>query len=71
MSRMHTDEFVWLRGGYVVSRKPKGRGEFVMSNCPLLIENDMPKFDIVLHDHGAARHMQAVRLNHDIICWEA
>lgn len=71
MSRRLTDEFVWLRGGRVASRKPKGQGEFVMSSCPLLIESDRPKFDITMHHQGAERHMQAVRFNHDIVCWEA
>ncbi len=72
MSRMQTDEFVWLHGGRVESRKPKGKGEFVMSNSPLLIaETDIPKFDITMRHQGVERHMQAVKVNNDIIYWEA
>ncbi len=71
MSRMQTDEFIWLRGGRVASRKPKGKGEFVMSNCPLLVEPDVLKFDITMCSQGVERHMQAVRVNNDIVCWEA
>ncbi|EGR2496716.1 hypothetical protein VCSRO55_0716 [Vibrio cholerae] len=72
MSRMQTDEFVWLHGGRVISRRPKGKGELVMSNSPLLIVDDeLAKFDIIMNDHGVERHMQAVRLNNSIIYWEA
>ncbi|MEZ8042575.1 hypothetical protein AB6C46_00285 [Vibrio sp. 10N.237.312.C02] len=72
MSRRETDEFFWLRGGRVASRKPKGKGEFVMSDRPLLIvDADMAKFDINMNCQGIERHMQAVKLNHSIIYWEA
>lgn len=72
MCRMKTDEFVWLHGGRVISRRPKGKGELVMSNSPLLIVDDeLVKFEITMNDRGVERHMQAVRLNNSIIYWEA
>ncbi|ENI8048345.1 hypothetical protein ABZW77_001916 [Vibrio cholerae] len=72
MSRMQTDEFVWLHGGRVISRRPKGKGELVMSDSPLLIvDADVKKFDINMCSQGIERHMQAVRLNNSIIYWEA
>ncbi|EGQ8442808.1 hypothetical protein GTW15_07395 [Vibrio cholerae] len=72
MSRMQTDEFVWLHGGRVISRRPKGKGELVMSDSPLLIVDvDVKKFDINMNCQGIERHMQAIRLNNSIIYWEA
>jgi len=72
MSRMQTDEFVWLHGGRVINRKPKGKGELVQSDSPLFIaEADMPKFNITVNSQGIERHMQAVGLNNSIIYWEA
>ncbi|CAH8242712.1 conserved hypothetical protein [Vibrio aestuarianus] len=63
---------MWLHGGRVISRRPKGKGEFVMSDSPLLIADaDVKKFDINMNFQGVERHMQAVKLNNSIIYWEA
>lgn len=71
MNRMIIDEFVWLHGGRIISRKPKGKGEFVVSNSPLSIGDFFTKFDITLNIQGIEQHMQAVRYQNNIVCWEA
>ena len=70
MNRIEIDQFVWLHGGRVISRKPKGKGEFVVSDRPLSVEPDMAKFNITVAINGIARQMQAVRTNNCIVCWE-